>query len=143
MTLSYIANLGLTTQKTSIGAQKIDDSLLKTYDMILACYLLQDSLARVRCFEKTFLLANTNMEVILGMPFLSLSNVNVEFAKLGKFTWRIYIGAETLPITSWVEFIDKKVFAKVVLDDNFETFVVYVATLEMPIAMPIHLLKTS
>ncbi len=38
--------------------------------------------------------------------------------------------AEALPTTSWVEVINKKEFAKAVLDKNSETFVVYVATLE-------------
>ena len=33
MSSAYAAKLGLTTQKTSIGAQNIDSLLLKTYDM--------------------------------------------------------------------------------------------------------------
>ncbi len=40
MTPAYIVELGLTTQKTSIGAQKIDGSPLETYGMALASFLL-------------------------------------------------------------------------------------------------------
>ncbi len=54
--------------------------------MTLARFSLQDSLGKVWFFEETFLLADTSMEVVLGMPFLSLSNADVEFAELGKLT---------------------------------------------------------
>ncbi len=56
------------------------------------------------------------MEVVLGIPFLSLNNVDVEFAKLKKLTWRLYTAAEALSTISQVELIDKKEFAKVVID---------------------------
>ncbi len=75
------------------------------------------------------------MEVVLEMPFLSLSNADVEFAELGKLTWRSYIAADALPTTSWVELIDKREFTKAALDENSETFVMHVATL---VAMTIH-----
>ncbi len=77
MTPAYATELGLTTQKISVRAQKIDGSPLKTYGIISASFSLQDSLGRVRFFEKTFLLANINMEVALGMPFLALSNADI------------------------------------------------------------------
>ncbi len=98
--------------------------------MVSASFLLQDSLGRVRFFEKTFLLADTNMEVVLRMPFLSLSNVDVKFAGLGNLIWRLYTTADVLPTTSRVELIDKREFAKMALDQNCKTFVVHVATLE-------------
>ncbi len=85
-----------------------------------------------------FLLADTSMEVVLGMLFLSLSNTDVKFAELEKLIWRSYIVAEALPITSRVELIDKKEFAKAALDENSETFVVHVAAIELPTAMLIH-----
>ena len=67
------------------------------------------------------------------MPFLIFSNANVSFLEQ-EFTWRSYITAKTLPTTKKVELINKKEFAKAALDENFETFVVYVATLEAPLA---------
>ena len=41
-----------------------------------------------------------------------------------------YTAAEALPTTKWVELIDKKKFAKAALDEESETFMVYVAALE-------------
>ncbi len=108
--------------------------------MASARFLIQDSLGKVRFFEETFLLADTSIEVVLGMPFLSLSNVNVEFAELGKLTWRTYIVAEALPTTSRVELINKREFAKAALDENSETFVVHVSALE---ATRIHLFSAA
>ena len=35
MTLAYTAELGLKVQKTDVGAQKIDNSSLATYNMII------------------------------------------------------------------------------------------------------------
>ncbi len=130
MTPAYAAKLGLTTQKSSVGGQKIDGSPQKTYGMASARFSLQDSQGRVRFLEETFLLADTSIKVVLGMPFLSLSNVDVEFAELEKLTWRSYTTADALPTTSRVELIDKREFAKVALDENSKTFVVHVTTLE-------------
>ena len=73
MTPAFAARLGLITRATNVGAQKIDGSPLETYSMALAGFLLQDSLERVRFFEETFLLADTSVEVVLGMPFHSLA----------------------------------------------------------------------
>lgn len=66
------------------------------------------------------------MKIVLGMPFLTLSNVDIQFAG-GELTWRSYSIAEALPTTSRVEFIDKKEFAKAMLDKNVEVFVVHIA----------------
>lgn len=71
MTLAYILKLGFITQKTSVRAQKIDGSILETYDMVSASFLFKDSLEKVQFFDKTFLLANTSLEVVLGMLFFS------------------------------------------------------------------------
>ncbi len=135
MTPVYAAELGLTTRKTSVGAQKIDGSPLETYGMVLASFLLQDSLGRVRFFEETFLLADTSMEVVLGMPFLALSNANFQFSA-EKLIWRTYTAAEALPTTSRVELIDKREFARAALDQNSEIFVVHVSVLEATTIYP-------
>ncbi len=135
MTPAYATELGLTTQKTNVRAQKMDGSPLETYGMASARFSIQDSLGKIWFFEETFLLADTSMEVVLGMPFLSLSNANVEFTELGKLTWRTYTAVEASPTTSWIKLIDKKEFARTVLDKNSETFVVHVSALE---AMTIH-----
>lgn len=76
------------------------------------------------------------MELVLGMFFLFFSNVNVKFIKLRKLTYRSYHIAKTLPTNSRIEFINKKEFVKAILNANFITFVIHLATLEM---MLIHL----
>lgn len=86
MTSAYTIKLGLTIQKTSIGAQKIDGSLPKIYSMPSANFLHQDKLERVWFFEETFLLANTSIKKVLRILFFSFSNIDVKFAKLRKFT---------------------------------------------------------
>lgn len=130
MTMAYTTKFDFIIWKISVGTLKINSSLLKTYNMILTSFLLHDSLERIWFFEETFLLADTSMEVVLKILFLSLSNTDVEFAELEKLTWRLYIIAEALPITSQVKLIDKKKFAKVTLDENSETFIIHKAALE-------------
>ena len=98
--------------------------------MVSAKFLLQDSQGKVRFFNENFLLANTNMKVVLKMPFLSFSNANVELAELGKFTWRLYTVTEALPTTSWIKLIGKRKFAKAALDENSKTFIVHVSALK-------------
>ncbi len=135
-----VTKLGLNAQKTNVGAQKIDGSLLETYGIVSASFLLQDNLGKVQFFEETFLLANISIEVILGMLFLFLGNADVKFTELKKLTQKSYTTAEVLPTTSWVELIDKREFAKATLDDNSETFVIHVSILE---ATTIHLFQAA
>ncbi len=141
MTLAYTVKLGLTNWETNVGAQKIDGSPLETHNMASARFSFQNSLRKVRFFNETFLLIDTSIEVDLGMLFLAFSNADIQFGT-EKLTWRSYTAVKALPSTSWVELIDKKEFARAVVDRNSETFVVYVTTLEIPTAMPIHLFKT-
>ncbi len=142
MTPAYAAELGLATQKTSVGVQKIDGSPLETHGMTSARFSIRDSLGRVRFFEENFLLADTSMEVVLEMPFLVLSNADFWFG-VEELTWRSYTIVEALPTTSRVKLIDKKEFAKAALDGNYETFVMHVAALEVPTIMPIHPSRAS
>ncbi len=141
ITPAFAAKLELRPRPTNVGAQKIDGSPLETHDMALARFSLQDSLERVR--EKTFLLTDISIEVVLEMFFLSLSNADVEFTELEKLTWRLYTTTEALSTTSRVKLIDKREFAKAALDENSETFVIHVAVLELPTAMPIHSSRAS
>lgn len=74
---------------------------------------------------------DTSMDMILGIFFLTFSNVDILLAKQ-KFTWRSYRPAKALSTTKRVKFIDKKKFAKVILDENSKIFVMYIATLKAP-----------
>ena len=80
MTPGYASKLGLKVRPINVGAQKIDGSTLKTFGMVLASFQVEDTLGKARFFQKTFLLADLSVEVVLGMPFLTLSNANIQFA---------------------------------------------------------------
>lgn len=69
MTSDYIIKLSLTTYKPGIGKYKINSLILKTYNIVLTSFLLQNSLEQVRFFEKTFLLADTSIKVVLECFF--------------------------------------------------------------------------
>ncbi len=77
------------------------------------------------------MLAYTSIKVVLGMPFLALSNADIQFG-VETFTWRSYTVAEVLPTARRVKLIDKHEFAKAALGKNSETFVVHFAALEAP-----------
>lgn len=47
MTPAYAANLGLKVWSTNVRAQKIDDSIFKTFGMVLASFQIKDKLRRV------------------------------------------------------------------------------------------------
>ena len=47
--------------------------------MVVAAFLVEDKANRVRFFEETFLVANVSLEVVLTMPFLTLSGADVDF----------------------------------------------------------------
>lgn len=83
-----------------------------------------------RFFEKTFLVADTSMEMVLGMLFFSLSNIVVDFSETRGLTWRSYTTPEALLITNRVQLIDKYKFSRTALDENAETFVVQVIALK-------------
>ncbi len=97
--------------------------------MVSASFSLQNSLGKVRFFEETFLLADTSIEVVLTMPFQALSNADFQFYA-EELIWRSYTTAEALPITSRIELIDKREFARSALNKNSNTFVIHVSALK-------------
>lgn len=74
--------------------------------------------------------------MVLKIPFLFFSNINIEFSELRKLICRFYTTTKTLPTTSQIELINRREFAILALDDNLENFIVHIATLE---AISIHL----
>lgn len=141
MTPAYIVKLDLTTQKTSIKAQKIHGFILETYGMASTSFSFQDNQKRVWFFEETFLLADISMEIVLGMQFLFFSNADFHFY-IGELTRRSYTMTKALAITSLVKLINKWEFAKTASNKNAGTFVVYVTTLEVLTAISIHFYRS-
>lgn len=143
MTPSFTAKQGLKPRFINVSMPKIDSSLLETYGMTLVVFSVRNSLRRVWFFEKTFLLVDTSMKMVLGMLFLFFSNANIEFTELGKLFQRSYNIVEALPTTSWVKLINKQELAKVALDADSKTSMVYVATSKILIAMLTPFSRTS
>ena len=80
MTLEYASKLDLKVRFINIGVQKIDGSTLETFKIVLVSFQVKDILGKARFFQKTFLLADLSIKVVLEIPFLILSNANIKFA---------------------------------------------------------------
>ena len=78
---AFARKLGLKIWKTNIKVQKIDDSALEIFGMVIADYQIEDKGSRPRFFQKTFLVADTKFKVVLGILFLNISNANIAFGK--------------------------------------------------------------
>lgn len=82
---------------------------------------------RSRFFEETFLLANISIDIALGIPFLTLSNVGVNFTDQEP-QWRSYTIVKSLLMIREVDLVGRKEFAAAALNSKNGTFTVYVAT---------------
>ena len=134
---NYSTKLGFCARKIIVGIPKIDGFYLNIFRMIIADYSVKNKLKWVRFFYGTFLLANISLEMVSKMLFLTLSKADVRFAKR-EFVWRTYTAAEALLTTKRVEIINKREFAAVALNRDDKIFVVYVAALAKPKAIPIY-----
>ena len=94
--------------------------------MVIVDFQVEDKASRPRFFQKTFLVANTKFEVILGMFFLKISNADVSLSEK-TLTWRIHITNEALSTTKQVQIVNPKEFIIVVLDVDNKKFVMHVA----------------
>ena len=101
MNSDYAWKLELKIQKTNIRAQKIDGSALETFGIVIVDFQVENKASRPRFFQETFLMIDTKFEMILEMPFLKISNVDMSFDER-TLTWRIYITNKALSITKQV-----------------------------------------
>ena len=68
-------------------------------------------------------MANVSLKKVLGMPFLTLSNADIDlFGR--ELRWRTYTTKKALPTTRRVELVSKKEFAATKLDARHETYIV-------------------
>lgn len=56
-------------------AEKIDNLTLEIYEIVTVGFLVHDKLDKVQFFDKIFLLVIIGMKMVLGMFFLSFSNI--------------------------------------------------------------------
>lgn len=52
--------------------------------MVLAIFSLKDNLERVWFFEKTFLVANISIKVVLEISFFLFNNADIQFVETKK-----------------------------------------------------------
>ena len=96
--------------------------------MVVASFSVVDKANRVRFFEESFLITNISPEVVLKMPFLTLSGANIDFPGW-ELWWKTYITEEALRTTKRIELVGKKEFMAATLDPKYKTYVVHVASL--------------
>ena len=128
MNQAFARKLGLRVYKTKINTPNINSSKLDNFGIVIAFFLMENKKRKFRFFEKTFLLANISMDIALGIPSLTLSNVKVDFVDL-YIHWTTYIITKVLLTKKQVELIGKKDFAAATLDLKNEAFVVHVASI--------------
>ena len=128
--------LGFKTQKTNIEAQKIEGSTLKIFGMVIADFQVEDKGDRPKYFQEIFLMANTKFEMVLGIPFLKISNNNIAFGK-ETLTWKSYTTSKALPTIERVWQVNPKEFVRAALDADSKTFIMHVAIREQE-EMPMH-----
>lgn len=114
---AYAEKLCLQVPKTDVSAQKIDGSILETFEMVITSFQVEGKLKKACFFQETFLVANTSMKIVLKMFFLAFSNANVSFAD-NDLIWKTYIVDKALPTTKCIQIINRKEFAKATLDPN-------------------------
>ncbi len=64
MCQAFTYQWGFKTQKTNVGAQKINDTTLETYGMVVSTFFVLDTDGRKRFFEESFLLADVKPDVV-------------------------------------------------------------------------------
>ena len=75
-------------------------------------------------------MANIGIEVVLGMPFLALSKVKINFTEQ-ELNWKTYNLEDALPITNRMWMIDWREFAAAALALNKEVFIMHMAYLRV------------
>ena len=78
---AYAPNLGLKVRWTDIRAQKINGSIFKMFEIVLANFQVENKFGKAWFFQETFLLAYINIKVVLRMSFFTFSNGDIQFAE--------------------------------------------------------------
>ena len=86
---TFARELGLSIRTTNIGAQKIDGTMLNTFRMVVVAFSMTNKANQVKFFEETFLVANSSLEIVLEMSFLTLSGADVNFSGR-ELRWKAY-----------------------------------------------------
>ena len=117
--------LDLFIRPTDVGTQKIDGTTLDIFGIVVATFSMTNKANRIKFFEKIFLVANINPEVVFEILFLTLNGADVDFLSQ-KLWWRTYTTKEALPTIRRIKLMGKKEFAVTALDPRYKTYLIYV-----------------
>ncbi len=81
---AFTHQLDFKIQKTNVEAQKIEGTTLEIYRIIVSTFSMSDKDDKEKFFEESFLLADVKPDIVLGMHFLIMSNIDIDF-KLGTY----------------------------------------------------------
>lgn len=95
---SFVKKPSFHIWKIDVRADKIDSSMLKTFGIVIASFLVNDKKKKSQFFEMTGLLADISIDVVLEILFLTLSNTKVNFTDQ-EFKWRLCTIVKTFSIT--------------------------------------------
>ena len=87
-----------------------------------------DKANQIRFSKEIFLVANVSPKVVFEMSFLTRSDAHINVSDR-EFWWKIYNIEKALLNTRHVKLVGTKEFAAAVLDPEYETYVVHVASL--------------
>ena len=79
MNPAFTSQLSLIILNTNVGAQKIDSTTLKIYKIVVFIFFMLNKDDKKRFFKENFLLAEVKPEIVLEIPFLTMSNADVNF----------------------------------------------------------------
>ena len=79
MTQAFASQLNSKIQKTNIKAQKIGNTTLEIYKIVVSTFSILDKDDKERFFERSFLLVDIKSDKVFEMLFLIISNTNVDF----------------------------------------------------------------
>lgn len=63
----------------NVTIQKIDDTILNTYKIVVATFAVTDRGNKIKCFEKIFMVTDDGLKKIFEMSFLTLTSRNINF----------------------------------------------------------------
>lgn len=79
--LVFVEMFGLVVYSNNINVKKIDDTTLEIYRIVLMAFLVIDQANKVRLFVEAFLGTNLNSDVVLRIPFFTLSGYRCQYYK--------------------------------------------------------------
>ena len=79
MSQAFTSQLDLKIRMTNVGAQKIDGTTLEIYKIVVSTFFASDKDRKMRFFEKNFLLADVNPNIIFEMLIFTKSNADIDF----------------------------------------------------------------